>query len=367
MFERLHESALPFLAFASQHYTIIMFALYSLLMYFFLVSRRLQARAVAPPAPRRLRRLALALTPGETPRRPGKGPKKKPAAGAHKKKIPPPPLPPGLIAFLQEIRLHRLLQKIDWLLHEKPKLLPDTRTGRRFNYFFMLFIVWLVIAGKKWIGASGAMGMVGSSRAQPGQMLSFFLVPLYVLLLYLPFLLIKNNRELYFDMGAVLVLLQMTFPKLVNCWRTDCCYGIPWQHGVFNEKLHTATFPVQLFEFAVGALCAVLCVFFMLYAKSYRPGRGCSLCLLSYVVPRFFWEYLRYHDGSFRTAGGPFGLTMAQAVCVAGAALAVAWWLALPLEKKWMDRFGQFLGAGLRRAASTVPFFAKWQAWSAVR
>ncbi|MDR2695230.1 MAG: prolipoprotein diacylglyceryl transferase [Deltaproteobacteria bacterium] len=372
MFDRLHDSTQPFLQFMGAHYNPVVFTLFVLLMAFFFVSRRMNARAQAPPAPWRLRRLAQALMPEEKPITRKKGKKKsKPAVQQQPKKKYPLPLPRAVIIFLQDIRLPWLLQKTDWLLHDKLQLLPGAR--RRLNLFWMLVISWTIMFSNRLLAASEPLRPIYSisrssgawaSTAQSGLQSAFFLVPLYAFLLALPFFLLRN-RELYFDMAAVLILLMMAFHKLIFCWRTGCCFGIPWQGGVYNDTLKTAVFPVQLFEFATGALCAVLCVLYILYAKSYKPGRGCTLCLLSCFVPRFFVDYLRYHGPEYRLAetNGFLGLTMVQIVCVAMAALAAAWWFALPLEKKLMDRFTLFLSGGLRRLAGKSRYLSKWAAW----
>jgi len=83
----------------------------------------------------------------------------------------------------------------------------------------------------------------------------------------------------------------------------------------------------------------------MLYGKTYRPGRGCSFCMFSYAVPRFFWEFLRYHDENYRfvETNGLFGLSMTQILCIAGIVLGIVWLFVLPLEKRLMEQLWAFV------------------------
>lgn len=313
-----------------------LFVLYCLLAAFFLVSRRMNARVDAvAPAPRQLRRLAQALLTEKSTRL-------KPIKRA----------------------LARLLEKADRLLYDKLKLLPDARTGRRLNFFLMLLASWMTSNTYNWFSETRAVMTplyhvrdYARDMAQPGMWRSFIGVAVYVFLFLLPFFLIRKNREAYFDITALFMLLYLSFFKLAVCWGYGCCFGIPWPWGVHNDFLDTTVFPVQLFEFAAGVICSILCILFMLYAKSYRPGRGCTVCLLSYAVPRFFWEYLRYtgEDYRFAETNGIFGLTMVQIMCIGGVIVAVAWLFVLPLEKKWMDRFWLFAAGRLRgRSAAAL-------------
>jgi len=110
-------------------------------------------------------------------------------------------------------RLVRLLQKIDCLLRDKLKLLPNPHTGRRINFFFMLLAAWMVGLGTDWIIFSSKAGTTGvnirhADMALASQMRAelwkvFFLISLYVILLALPFVFVKKNREFYFDVTAL--------------------------------------------------------------------------------------------------------------------------------------------------------------------
>jgi len=375
MLEQLHESTLPYLQYAAEHFVPLMLALFSPLSVLFLVSSRMNARVEAPaPAPRLLLQLARGIMDGRSSvppkRRKASRAKGRPAAQNQAEL----PLRPATIAFLQRIRLPWLLRKADWLLHDKLKLLPDAHTGRRLNFFMLLIVCWSALTAHKWFSDNELLiafetarngGMTRTALWQDSFLMLLFMFLFSVPLLVLPFYFARKARELYQDMAVLFALLITSIFKLVFCWRKGCCFGIPHWWGVYNDTLDTTVFPVQLFEFAAGILCVVLCILYMLYAKSYRPGRGCSFCLLSYAVPRFFWDFLRYRGRDYRSteANGIFGLTMAQTVCLAAVAIAIAWLFVLPLEKKLMDRLWVSAVDRLRRRAAKSPSLSKWLVW----
>jgi len=358
------------------HFSAVMFVLYSLSAVFFLVSPRMNARLeVAGPAPRLLPQLARSLAPKKKTASPKSTQKKgnakgKPATRRQKTKAQPP-LQPATLVFVRKLRLPWLLQKTD-MFCDKLKLLPDARTGQRMNFFLMLCMALVAVIAYHIIRFSEAVtthGFISNGDVtqvmETRTQVNFFLLPLYVSLFLLPCFLVRKNREFYFDIGALFGLLCLAVDKLVGCARAGCCFGTPWRWGVYSTQLGATVFPVQLFEFGTGVLLSVVCMIYMLCAKSYRPGRGCSFCMLSYAVPRFFWEYLRYRSEHYRllASNAIFGLSMVQITCIAATAFAIAWLFLLPLEKKLMDRFWDFAAGRLRRGISKTRYLAKWQAW----
>jgi len=314
--------SLSIFPFFNRHLDVLTFVLTFPVAMFFLFSPRMNSRLEAPASGSRwLRRLAKALAPaGKDPRGVKKG-------------------------FV------RLLRKLNWLFHDKLKLSPNANTGRRVSFVMMLFSVCLVSGFIEWWTKSSKSAKMSfdfrvilaeqaSQQAWLGLWASFFLSLLYMLLLLLPFFLVRKNREFYFDMTALFMLIFLSFVKFFNCWYFGCCFGIPWRWGVYSNTLETTVFPVQLFEFAVGILMSALCILYMLYGKSYKPGRGCSLCMISYVVPRFYWEYLRYHSESerFLETNGILSFTMTQTVALIAVVLSIVWLFVLPLEKKLLDK-----------------------------
>jgi len=338
MWVRLYEMAVWFRAnviITSADYSVMVFVLYGLLALFFHYSRRMNARLeAAAPKPRRLPRLAQALTD------------MKATQGQTNVFL--------FFAKKAERQVVWLLRKTDRLLYDKLKLLPNAQTGQRTNYFLLLLIAWIVPYVKQMVskGEKSLLlsqlreGLVTHEQAQLGQyaLWQWLLFAMLVTFLLVPsvFLLFRKNREYYADVFALFMLLFVALSKLLACWPFGCCFGIEYPWGIYNAHLDTTVFPVQLFEAAVGFLAAFFCILYMLYSKSYRPGRGCSVCLICFMVPRFYFDYYRYRGETYHAdeINGLFGMTVGQTLCIAGCLLAIAWWLwLLPLEKKLMDRF----------------------------
>lgn len=322
---------------ASFMYFTILFTLYSLASVFLLVSRRANARAEAPaPASRLLPQMAQALLSRKNPSKARR-------------------------------RLARLLVGTHQTAYGKLKLLPSAQSGRRLNLFVMLAAAWLSANCFTWLVTSETVKHFLSSRhnaisnppVTSGIQTGFFLEQLFVILMtLLPLFLLRKNREFYFDVTALFVVLAFTCNKVLFCWRAGCCMGIPWARGVYNVTLDTKVFPVQFLEFGIGICIFAGGLLFMLFGKAYRPGRGCSYCLFSFMGARFFIEYLRYRGEDYRVweMHGILGLTMAQTACLAAMLAAVAWLFLLPLEKKLVDRLQRLAAGGLRRLAVKAYF-----------
>lgn len=328
-------------------FTAFMIAMFVLLMVFFLRSPRMNARAEAPaPAPRRLARLALAIERIETSERSN-----------------------VFLFFVKKMErpVVWLLRKADWLFHDKLNLLPDARTGRRLNFFALLFTAILTGFGPGLYSAGRTSTHLMHLRDEilPTVLASANLWNLYLSFwlfcatALLPFFLLRKNREFYLDVAALLSLVAIGFLKLLYCW-PYCCFGAPSAWGIYNPELGTTVFPVQLLEFACYFFVSVLGFFYMLYAKSYRPGRGCTFITFFYMIVRFCVEPLRYHSETYRPAEGKmfFGLYIVQVMCLIGCVIAIVWLFLLPLEKKLMDRANLFIAGHLRKLAMKSPLFA---------
>lgn len=296
----------------------MLFVVFFSLSVFFLFSRRMNARAepvvASPPF---LPQLAQSLLKGDEP--------------ARSKRL----VAQGLLIT-------------HWLFYIKLKLPTRVRTEQKLSVWLLLLASLLGARSPSWVLSSetfttfrDANNTIGD---QAGQLRSALILALYIIVYLVPFLLVKKNRELYFDIIVLFFLFDSAAMKLLNCWGYGCCFGIPSSWGVYDEALGTTLFPVQLLEFVVGASLFVLCVIYMLFAKTYRPGRGSSMCMFAYMIPRFFWEYLRYESEPYVSVGanGKFGLSVVQIVCLCGIAVGVIWLFVLPLEKKLMDRLWLF-------------------------
>jgi len=246
------------------------------------------------------------------------------------------------------------------------RLLPDARTGQRSNFFLLLCASWLMARWGVWIhtivdgieylrtlyALRGGIMTFDQSRWGVGNLWILDIVAWILFFSFvLPFFFTRKNREFYIDVVALCALLLTAVCKFLMCWPMGCCCGLPCAWGVYNHFAEATVFPLQLVEGAVSLLTYVIGVLFMLYAKSYKPGRGAALCLIFYAAPRFVWEFFRYKGEAYWAgeANGLFGLSMMQVICAALCVLAVAWWIwLLPLEQKLMDRFWRF--ADRRRA-----------------
>ena len=343
---------------------LVLFTVFALISAIFLVSRRMNSRVESSgESSRPLRQLSQAFAPK----------KRKQKRGISKKQERTEKIKSG-VAWL--------LEKTDWLLYDKLKLLPDARTGRHVNYFFMLFTAWLVPTIMFWLLGHEVIIEIELMRELSVELPTEYLLSLlgsaalavlFVFITAFPiFLILRRNREFYFDLCALFSLLGVAAYKLIFCFNNGCCFGIPWEWGVYNARLGTIVFPIQLFEFGTGILLAVVCILFMIYSKRYRPGRGASFSMLAYAVPRFFWSFLRYdNDVHWATeAEWPFGLTVVQVVCVVTVVIAIVWWFLIPLEKKLADGLRALVLRGLRKLAVWLyfsprlhPFLSKRLGW----
>ncbi|MDR0530749.1 MAG: prolipoprotein diacylglyceryl transferase [Oscillospiraceae bacterium] len=329
------------------HFQTIAFVLYVLFSVLFLRSHRISARIDKVASARVLSRLAQILSPQK------------------KSKTEEASTMPSLT---KKKTFAWWLRFTDWLFYDKLKLLPSARTGQQLNFFLLLLISWVVARLNSWVGTTNIYGrwtqlrdqkQEASLLLQQSEKLLVFSLQIIVLafLLWLPFFfLLRKNREFYLDVGALFLLVDVSARKLAMCAHFGCCFGIPFSWGVYNKKLDTTVFPVQILEGCVGLACVVLCVLYLLFAKSYRPGRGCSLCLFFFLIPRFFWDFLRYRGDDYRSleANTFFGLTSVQIVCVAGTLLGIIWLFLLPLEKKLMARLDDVL---MRRLPKRLSLF----------
>ncbi|MCL2446256.1 MAG: prolipoprotein diacylglyceryl transferase [Oscillospiraceae bacterium] len=234
-------------------------------------------------------------------------------------------------------KFSRAVLWLDWLLCDKLRLLPNAETGRTINVFVVLYFAW-------------ASSILMQIALRNQNVLVFMRTPLQLMLIYIawlllplaliiPLVLLKRNRDIYMDFFALFFLWLVSYQKL-RCSYWNCCLGVPWTEIGINR---VGAFPIQPLEFAVGALLTIFCLLFMARSRWYKPGRGISLALISYALPRFFWEFLRHRYD----IGWVFGLTVVQVVCIIAILLAIIWWFAVPLAKKVMDWINNLLHRAL--------------------
>lgn len=84
-----------------------------------------------------------------------------------------------------------------------------------------------------------------------------------------------------------------------GCMFGGCCYGYPWQHGIYNHILAYKTFPIQPIE----ALVAVGIVLFIWLSEKKHAfkitGEYYPLMLILFGYSRFLLEFARDNDKLF--------------------------------------------------------------------
>ncbi len=97
--------------------------------------------------------------------------------------------------------------------------------------------------------------------------------------------------------------VYLFFVKLA-CFFNGCCWGIPWEHGLYNYHYDHPGYqvPVQAIE---AFFAALLLVILLIYRKKAKPGTIYPMYLTLYCGTRFFSEFLKddYPDvlGPFKT------------------------------------------------------------------
>lgn len=122
----------------------------------------------------------------------------------------------------------------------------------------------------------------------------------------------------------------------ISCHFEGCCYGIPYENGIFNEKLGCKVFPVQLAE-SITSLIAIAIVYILLYKCSkIRKGSLFPIGVIVYSVTRIIWEEYRYYDNEWQLDFF-FGLNTWQFWCVVTIIFSVIWLLILYLNPKYVE------------------------------
>ena len=96
---------------------------------------------------------------------------------------------------------------------------------------------------------------------------------------YHPLRWLDRTVPLYLTLAAMLKM---------SCFCSGCCYGLPWERGLFNIRQNQAQIPVQLVESALYAL--LLC---LLLRYRGREGTRFALFLGGYAAVRFAVQFFR--------------------------------------------------------------------------
>ena len=79
----------------------------------------------------------------------------------------------------------------------------------------------------------------------------------------------------------------------IGCIFEGCCYGYPWEFGIWNPALHQYLFPIQILESLVAGIIVVIVLF---YNKSFNysaRAKAYPLMLMLFGFTRFFLEFAR--------------------------------------------------------------------------
>lgn len=113
------------------------------------------------------------------------------------------------------------------------------------------------------------------------------------------------------DIFTIIMPIFLIFVK-IGCFLSGCCWGIPWEHGLYNASpFHPGNqVPVQLIE----AILALLIFFFLLwYRKRAKPGTMYPMYMTMYSATRFFSEFTK---ADYPNVLGP--LKMYHLLCLTG-------------------------------------------------
>lgn len=109
-----------------------------------------------------------------------------------------------------------------------------------------------------------------------------------VLVIVLSLVLVVNPLK-QLDITTLGLPVCLFFVKIA-CFCQGCCYGVPWEHGLYNHIHMQKQVPVQLIE----ALWAVLIlVALLVYRKKAKAGTVFPVYMILYSGTRFFSEFLR--------------------------------------------------------------------------
>lgn len=113
------------------------------------------------------------------------------------------------------------------------------------------------------------------------------------------------------DIFTMCMPIFLFFVKIA-CFLNGCCWGIPWEYGLYNYNPHHPgkQVPVQLIE----AILGLLIFFFLLwYRKRAKPGTMYPMYMIVYSATRFFSEFTK---ADYPNVLGP--LKMYHLLCLTG-------------------------------------------------
>lgn len=156
-----------------------------------------------------------------------------------------------------------------------------------------------------------------------------FLIPFIWSLLAL---ILQANPVKQMDTATFMIPIQLTFFKTA-CFFNGCCWGIPWEYGLYNHHYHHPgkQVPVQAIEafFAVAIF-----VFLLFYRKKAKTGTIYPMFMILYGGTRFFSEFF---TAAYPDIIGPFN--MYQILCTISVVVGVVLFF---IVRKYSEKISDF-------------------------
>ena len=114
-------------------------------------------------------------------------------------------------------------------------------------------------------------------------------VPLAV---YIICLILKTNFVKTIDMLAPMIAINHGVSHIF-CIFQGCCYGYPYENGIWNEEQGEYLFPIQLVEAASILLIALGIIIYSKKKNFNTQGYPYAIHLLLYGFTRFIYEFFR--------------------------------------------------------------------------
>lgn len=124
-------------------------------------------------------------------------------------------------------------------------------------------------------------------------------IPMFLPIFLLFYCLIwRDDFRKLSDYIAPCVYSVMTLVK-VGCVFAGCCYGEPYEHGIWSEIAGYKGFPVQLFD-AISSFCIVLICLYLI-RKFYGKHSGYIYPIggILFAITKGFWESFRVHESVY--------------------------------------------------------------------
>lgn len=96
------------------------------------------------------------------------------------------------------------------------------------------------------------------------------------------------------DLATMFLPVYLFFVKLA-CFFNGCCWGIPWEDGLYNHHPYHPgrQVPVQAIE---CFWCLVIFAFLLWYRQKAKKGTMYPVYMMLYSATRFFSEFLRHEE-----------------------------------------------------------------------